>query len=211
MSVALSPSFVHDTAVVEPGAAVGAGTRIWHHAHLRTGARVGRDCVLGKNVFIDADAVVGDGCKVQNNVSVYRGVVLADEVFVGPSVVFTNDRHPRAQSPTWQVHPTVVGRGASIGANATVVCGVELGPWCVVGAGAVVTRSVAAHELVYGNPARRRGWVCVCGRVVSTEDALRPRTSCAGCGTSVPVQQDPTDDDVGGISPADPTGRTPHA
>lgn len=192
MTAGLAASVVHASAVVEPGADIGPGTRIWHHVHVRAGAHVGRDCVLGKNVFVDTTAVIGDRVKVQNNVSVYAGVVLEDEVFVGPSAVFTNDRHPRAQSEAWEVSPTVVRRGASVGANATIVCGVELGTWSVVGAGAVVTRDVLPHELVVGNPARRSGWVCACGRVVSRADELPDGTTCADCGAAVPRPTDHT-------------------
>ena len=176
-----SAPFVHETAVVESGVSLGAGTRVWHHCHLREGATIGVGCSLGKNVFVDAGVTIGDGVKIQNNVSIYRGVRLEDEVFVGPSAVFTNDRFPRAAAPDWEVVETWVRRGASIGANATLVCGIELGEWSTVAAGAVVTRSVAAHELVAGNPARRLGWVCRCGRVLArTSDELEP-TVCGTC------------------------------
>jgi UDP-2-acetamido-3-amino-2,3-dideoxy-glucuronate N-acetyltransferase len=160
-------SFIHPTAIVEDGAQLGQGCSVWHHAHVRSGARVGEGSILGKNVYIDIDAVVGSRVKIQNNVSVYHGVVIGDEVFVGPSAVFTNDRYPRATSTDWEIVPTIVERGASIGANATIVCGVTLGAWCVVGAGAVVTRDVAPHQLVLGNPARHHGWVCEHGLVIS--------------------------------------------
>jgi UDP-2-acetamido-3-amino-2,3-dideoxy-glucuronate N-acetyltransferase len=176
--------FVHDTAVVEPGAQVGPATFVWHHGHVRAGAVIGESCTLGKNVFVDAGAVVGDRCKIQNNVSVYRGVHLADEVFVGPSAVFTNDRFPRAAGGDWEVVDTHVREGASIGANATIVCGVEIGRWAVVGAGSVVTRDVAPHERVVGNPARRLGWVCRCGQVLARTSAGIPATTCATCGAT---------------------------
>lgn len=184
ISRSIDAPFVHDTAVVEPGAQVGAGTKIWHHGHVRAGAVIGESCTLGKNVFVDAGAVVGDRCKIQNNVSVYRGVRLDDEVFVGPSAVFTNDRFPRAVGDDWEVVDTRVCQGASIGANATIVCGVGIGPWAVVGAGSVVTRDVEAHELVVGNPARRLGWVCRCGRVLARTTAGIPATTCAACGAT---------------------------
>lgn len=153
-------TFIHPTADVEPGVSIGADTKVWHRAHIRSGASIGSRCVLGKDVYIDVDVVIGDGVKIQNGVSVYRGVTLGDDVFVGPHAVFTNDRYPRASSSDWTVVPTIVHRGASIGANATIVCGVELGAYCVVGAGAVVTRSVDCYTIVVGNPARFAGAVC---------------------------------------------------
>ena len=173
---------VHESAFVEAGARVGPGTRVWHHAHIREGASVGAGCTLGKNVFVDAGVVVGDRAKVQNNVSVYAGVCLEDDVLVGPSAVFTNDRFPRASSEEWAVVGTTVRRGASIGANSTIVCGVEIGQWAMVAAGAVVTRDVAPHELVAGNPARRMGWVCRCGQVLRRTTGDCPPCVCPSCG-----------------------------
>ena len=161
------PAAAHHPTVIEPGAQIGADTRVWHHAHVRAGAVIGSGCVLGKNVFVDAGAVIGDRCKIQNNVSVYTGVVLGSDVFVGPSAVFTNDLRPRASVAEWTVTPTAVHDGASIGANATIVCGTVLGRSAMVAAGSVVTRDVAPHQLVAGNPARHHGWVCACGEVVS--------------------------------------------
>lgn len=172
----------HDSAIVEAGAEIGDDTRIWHHSHVRSGAVIGGDTSLGKNVYIDAGVTIGNRVKVQNNVSVYQGVTVADDVFLGPSCVFTNDRYPRAMG-TWDVVATKVAQGASVGANATIVCGVTLGEWCAIGAGAVVTHDVLPHQLVLGNPARPSGWVCKCGRVVS-RDAARPPASleCSDCG-----------------------------
>jgi UDP-2-acetamido-3-amino-2,3-dideoxy-glucuronate N-acetyltransferase len=169
----VTETFVHPTADVEAGATIGPGTRIWHLGHIRTGARIGAGCNLGRNVYIDAGVQVGDRTKIQNNVSVYAGVTLEDEVFVGPSAVFTNDRLPRAHNDGWVVTTTVVRRGASIGANATLVCGVEIGEHAMVAAGAVVTRDVRPYELVAGNPARHRGWVNRQGEIVS-RDAQPP-------------------------------------
>lgn len=169
---------IHPTAVVEDGAEVGAGTRIWHFAHVRSGARIGERCVLGKSVFVDAGAVVGAGCRIQNFVSIYSGVTLEDDVFVGPSAVFTNDRYPRAAGGEWELLPTLVRRGASIGANATVLPGLTIGEWAAVGAGAVVTEDVESHRLVVGNPAKPVGWVCRCGRVVPGGQG----SACPGCG-----------------------------
>jgi len=157
---------IHATAELEPGAIVGVGTRVWRQAHIRTGAVIGSDCNIGANVFVDKNVRIGDRVKIQNNVSVYEGVELDDECFVGPAAVFTNDRNPRAMGE-WQLAPTRVARGASVGANATLVCGITLGEHSLVAAGAVVTRSVLPHQLVQGNPARHAGWVCRCGVVVS--------------------------------------------
>jgi UDP-2-acetamido-3-amino-2,3-dideoxy-glucuronate N-acetyltransferase len=157
--------WAHPTAVVDRGARIGPGTKVWHFCHVMAGARIGTRCVLGQNVFVAAGAVVGDGCKLQNNVSIYDGVVLADDVFVGPSAVFTNVRTPRAAvDRRGEFAATLVGRGATIGANATIVCGVTIGDHAFVAAGAVVTRDIPAHALVAGVPARRTGWVCVCGQ-----------------------------------------------
>jgi dTDP-4-amino-4,6-dideoxygalactose transaminase/acetyltransferase-like isoleucine patch superfamily enzyme len=171
----------HPTAVVEDGSEVGEGTSIWHHSHVRGGAVIGHSCSLGKNVYIDAGVHIGNRVKIQNNVSVYRGVELHDEVFVGPSAVFTNDLRPRAHAADWQVTATVIRTGASIGANATIVCGVEIGADAMVAAGAVVTHTVLPHELVAGNPARHRGWVCRCGAVVSREPAPPSSMTCESC------------------------------
>ncbi|WP_067824750.1 acyltransferase [Actinomadura kijaniata] len=173
--------FIHSTAIVESGARLGAGTRVWHQAHVRAGASIGENCVLGKNVFVDSGVRIGSGVKIQNNVSVYRGVDIADDVFVGPSAVFTNDLRPRAFSQDWTVTPTYVRRGASIGANATIVCGVEIDEYALVAAGAVVTRSVPAHQLVAGNPARPLGWVCRCARTVARTPDPPADLVCADC------------------------------
>ena len=181
MQSASRESFAHSTAVVEDGARIGEGTKIWHHAHVRSGANIGDWCVLGKNVFVDQHATIGNRCKIQNNVSVYSGVTIDDDVFVGPSAVFTNDLVPRAFLDDWQIVPTHVERGASIGANATIVCGTTIGMYAMVAAGATVTRSVAPHHLVAGVPARTTGWVCICGKVVSRSSDQPESVSCADC------------------------------
>lgn len=172
---------IHPSAIVEPGAVIGNGSRIWHHSHLRSGAIVGENCTLGKNVFIDAGVQIGDDVKIQNNVSVYRGVELASGAFVGPSAVFTNDLRPRAASEDWEIRRTRVGPGASVGANATVVAGVDIGANAMVGAGSVVTRTVHPHQLVAGNPARHRAWICRCGDVVSRAADRPEDLQCARC------------------------------
>ncbi|MGA7269495.1 MAG: acyltransferase [Acidimicrobiia bacterium] len=171
MSVA--ETLIHPTAIVEPGAEIGPGTRVWHHAHVRTGARIGRDCTLGKNVFVDSGGVIGDLCKIQNNVSIFSGVTLEERVFVGPSAVFTNDLYPRVVS-SWDIVPTLIRAGASIGANATIICGITIGRNAMVAAGSVVTESVAGHALVRGNPARPVGWVCSCGHPVEGGELNKP-------------------------------------
>jgi len=181
MSVQQRSSVIHETAIVEFGADIGEGTRIWHHAHVRRGARVGSECTLGKNVYIDTGVRIGDRVKIQNNVSIYKGVEIGDEVFLGPHVVFTNDRLPRATSPDWEIVGTTVKKGASIGANATIVCGVEVGEWAMVGAGSVVTRSVQDHQLVVGVPARPTGWVCRCGSIVSRASRRPEHLACGAC------------------------------
>jgi UDP-2-acetamido-3-amino-2,3-dideoxy-glucuronate N-acetyltransferase len=156
--------FAHETAVIDAPSRIGAGTKIWHFSHVMRDCTIGERCNLGQNVVVSPGCVIGNGVKIQNNVSVYTGVTLEDDVFCGPSMVFTNVINPRSHvERKHEYRPTVVRRGASIGANATIVCGVTLGRYCFVGAGAVVTRDVPDHALVVGNPARQRGWVCACG------------------------------------------------
>lgn len=145
---------IHPSAIVEPEADIGAGTRLWVNVQVRSGARVGEGCNLGKDVFVDEGVQVGRGCKIQNGVSIYRGVTIGDDVFVGPHACFTNDRVPRSFNPDWKVIPTQVEEGASIGANATIVCGITIGKFAMVAAGSVVTRDVPEFTLVMGNPAR---------------------------------------------------------
>jgi acetyltransferase-like isoleucine patch superfamily enzyme len=159
-------AFIHPTAVVDPRASIGAGTRAWINVQVREGAHVGENCILSKDVYVDHDVIIGSGCKIQNGVSVYNGVTIEDEVFVGPNACFTNDRVPRANNPDWQVTPTRVRRGASIGANATIVCGVDIGEYAMVAAGSVVTKDVPAFALVMGNPARVVGRVDEAGNRV---------------------------------------------
>jgi len=174
-------SGAHPTAVIDAGAVIGAGTKVWHFCHVMAGARIGARCVLGQNVFVAGGVSVGAGCRIQNNVSLYDGVTIEDDVFVGPSAVFTNVRTPRAAVSRKDAYATTrVARGSTIGANATIVCGVSIGSYALVGAGAVVTRDVAAHALVTGVPARRTGWVCCCGEVLRRGEA-RGQWSCAGC------------------------------
>ena len=156
--------FAHQTAVIDPGCTIGQGCRIWHFSHIMTGAVLGKGCNIGQNVVISPGVVLGDNVKVQNNVSVYTGVTCEDDVFLGPSCVFTNVVNPRsAVCRRGEYLHTRVGRGATIGANATVVCGHDVGQWAFVGAGAVITRDVPDYALVVGNPARQTGWMSRAG------------------------------------------------
>jgi len=167
----------HESAYVDQGAQVGSGTRIWHFSHIMAGAKIGKNCSLGQNVNVASNAVLGNGVKVQNNVSIYDDVVIEDDVFCGPSMVFTNVINPRAFIERKQEYKkTIVRRGASIGANATIICGVTLGAYCFVGAGSVVNKDVPDYALVYGNPARQHGWVCACGVKLNQE------LTCPECG-----------------------------
>lgn len=160
---------IHPTADVSDKASIGDNTKIWNHAQVRENAVIGENCVISKNVYVDAGVCIGSNVKIQNNVNVYHGVTVEDDVFLGPSMTFTNDMYPRAFSTDWQVSPTVVRRGASIGAGAVIVCNTEIGEYAMVGSGSVVTRSVPAHALVVGNPARQIGWVCECGHPLDEE------------------------------------------
>lgn len=164
--------FSHSTAVIDAGALIGKGTKIWHFSHIMGGASIGENCVIGQNCFVAKDAIIGNGVKLENNVSVYTFVTLEDGVFVGPSAVFTNDLNPRAPYPKggkWI--PTLVKKGASIGANATIVCGITIGRWALIGAGAVVTKDVTDYAIVAGVPAKRIGWMCECGEKLKFEDS----------------------------------------
>ena len=166
---------VHPTAVVDPGAEIGSGTRIWHFTHVCAGAVIGKHCMLGQNVYIGNRVHIGDRVKVQNNVSIYEGVTLEDGVFCGPSAVFTNVINPRAEIERKdEFHVTLVRRGATLGANCTILCGTTIGPHALVGAGAVVTSNVPAHALMVGVPARRVGWVSHAGEVLGP-DLVCPR------------------------------------
>ncbi len=155
--------FVHSTAVVDEGAEIGSGTKIWHFSHLMSGARIGENCIIGQNVFIGAGTRLGNNIKIQNNVSIYDGVILEDDVFCGPSMVFTNVFNPRSFiSRKKEFRKTLVKRGATIGANVTVICGNTIGQYAFIGAGSVVTKDIPDYALVYGNPGRVKGWVCQC-------------------------------------------------
>lgn len=183
----MSPYQAHPTAVIAEDCQIGDGTSIWHHAQIREGALVGQNCVLGKCVYVGAGVKIGSGVKIQNGATIYRGVTIEDDVFIGPHVVFTNDKYPRAFSGSWEVIPTLVRRRASVGANATILCGVTIGTYSMVGAGSVVTRDVAPHALVAGNPAVVRNYVCRCGNPIVSAERMkqinRPLPAiCGRCG-----------------------------
>lgn len=173
--------FVHESSCIDEGVEIGEGTKIWYFNHVLKGAKIGRNCIIGQNVSIESGVTVGDRCKIQNNVSVYKGVVLEDEVFCGPSCVFTNVYNPRAfVERKHEFRTTLVKRGATIGANATIVCGATVGRYALVAAGAVVKADVADYALVAGVPARQIGWVCKCGTTLRFVQG--PNASCGYCG-----------------------------
>lgn len=177
--------FVHESSYVDDGAEVGAGTKIWHFCHVMAGARIGRRCNIGQNVVISPQVIVGNNVKIQNNVSLYTGVILEDDVFCGPSMVFTNVVNPRSHvSRKDEYRQTLVKRGASFGANSTVVCGHTIGAYAFIGAGAVVTRDVPDYALVVGNPGRIAGWMCQCGIKLAAGPAAPASVTCDACGTA---------------------------
>lgn len=160
--------FVHPSSFVDEGASIGENTKIWYFCHIQNGSKIGKNCSLGQNVNISKNVIIGDSCKIQNNVSIYEGVELENEVFCGPSCVFTNDLTPRAKYPKAHSNyrKTLIKKGASIGANATIVCDITIGEYAMIGAGAVVTCDVPAHSLMLGVPAKQRGWACECGQIL---------------------------------------------
>jgi len=190
---------IHPTAEVSEKAQIGEGSSIWHHAQVREGVKIGSNCIIGKGVYVDAGVPIGDNVKIQNYVSVYHGVVLEDGVFVGPHVCFTNDMRPRAVNPDgslkaaddWVLSETRVKKGAALGANSTIRCGITIGGWAMVGSGSVVTQDVPDHGLVYGNPARLRGFVCACGEISSKEGQAGETVTfkCPKCGRTFEVSK----------------------
>lgn len=170
--------YVHETSFIDPDVVVGDGTKIWHFCHIQQGARIGKNCSLGQNVNVSNNVHIGNGVKIQNNVSIYEGVEIHDDVFCGPSCVFTNDLTPRAKYPKGRTNykKTVVEEGASIGANATIVCGHKVGKWALIAAGAVVAKDVPDHALMAGVPAKQKGWACKCGQRLN-DDLI-----CVDCG-----------------------------
>lgn len=197
--------FIHETADVSPQATIGEGTKIWQQCQIRENAQIGENCILSKGVYIDAGVIIGNNVKIQNGISVYQGVTLEDGVFCGPHCVFTNDKRPRAINPDgslktgddWEIFDTLVKKGASIGAHATIVCGITIGEWAMIGAGAVVTKSIPNYGLVFGNPARLVGFVCPCGDKLPTpeltidqileEKSKQATIRCINCGMEVNI------------------------
>ena len=171
--------FIHSSAFIEENTKIGRGSKIWHHSQIRAGAEIGDNCILGKGVFIDTNVKIGNNVKIQNYVSVYQGVTINDDVFIGPHAVFTNDLTPRATG-TWKIVTTSVEKGVSIGANATIRCGITLKSYSMIGAGAVVTKSVPPHHLVFGNPARFHSYVCYCGEKLR-DDPTKEAQKCKSC------------------------------
>jgi acetyltransferase-like isoleucine patch superfamily enzyme len=188
---------IHPTAEVSDKVEIGEGSSIWHHAQVREGVKIGRNCIIGKGVYVDAGVPIGDNVKIQNYVSVYHGVAIEDGVFIGPHVCFTNDMRPRAINPDgslkaaddWVLSETRIQRGAALGANSTIRCGITIGEWAMVGSGSVVTKDVPAHGLVYGNPARLRGFVCACGELIEKESQTGESVigKCPKCGRTIGI------------------------
>lgn len=184
----------HESAFVEEGTDIGEDTNIWHYAHVREGASIGKNCNLGKDVYVDVDVEIGNNVKIQNGVSVYQGVTVGDDVFLGPHMTFTNDIYPRAEGE-WNVEETKVEDGVSVGAHATILSGITLGRYCMIGAGAVVTKDISPHTLVFGNPARVKAFVCSCGKTFEEsektyQDMDKVIFECSECGEDVEIDRE---------------------
>ena len=176
---------MHESSYVDDGCEIGEGSKVWHFSHVMSGSRIGKRCNIGQNVVVSSQVVIGDNVKIQNNVSIYTGVILEDDVFCGPSMVFTNVVNPRSHvSRKDEYRTTLVKRGASLGANSTVVCGHTVGAYAFVGAGAVVTKDIPDYALVVGNPARISGWMCQCGVKLAAGATPPAKTTCLACGTA---------------------------
>lgn len=180
---------IHESAYIED-AKIGEGTNIWHFVHVREGAKIGKNCIIGKGAYIGKNVVIGDGCKVQNFATIYQGVKIGNDVFVGPHVCFTNDLYPRVRGE-WKIIETIVEDNASIGANATIMCGIKIGKYAMIGAGSVVTKSIPSHALVFGNPARFKAFVCKCGEKLDIMKENRENIffKCGKCGQEITLKK----------------------
>jgi acetyltransferase-like isoleucine patch superfamily enzyme len=183
---------IHETAEIDETCEIGKGTIIWKNVQVREGAKIGENCIMGKDVYIDLEVSIGDRVKVQNGVSVYNGVTLEDDVFLGPYMVLTNDLYPRAYDKEWKVVPTLIKKGASVGANATIVCGVTIGKYAMIGAGTVVNKNVPNYGLLVGNPARLIGFVCECGRKMEEKEVGNEfiKMYCSKCNKATDIKID---------------------
>jgi len=181
--------YIHPTAEVSLKAKIGEGTKIWNHAQIREESELGNNCVVGKNVYIDKGVKVGNNVKIQNGISLYHGITVEDDVLLGPHCVFTNDLYPRAFISNYKNYPTLIKKGASIGANATIVCGVIIGRFAMIGAGSVVTKNIPDHGFAFGNPAKLRGFACECGKRLKIKQAKKGRMVliCKHCGEKLDV------------------------
>ena len=179
----MTSPYIHETAVVESGAILGDGSKIWHFVHVRSQANLGKNVIVGKSSYIDTNVIIGDNCKIQNLVSIFNGVTIGNDVFVGPHVTFTNDLYPRS-SGDWSIVPTTIENGVSLGANSTILCGINIGEYALVAAGAVVISDVPDRGIVAGNPAKLKGYACICSRKILDRNAPQGTHSvkCKNCG-----------------------------
>ncbi len=188
----MNKAYVHPTAVVEKTAKIGEGTKVWHFVHVREDAEIGRKCVLGHSVYVGKEVKIGNRVKLENRATVYQGVKIEDDVFVGPHVTFTNDPYPRSVSTDWKAVHTLVKKGASIGAGAVVMCGVTIGEHAMIGAGSIVTKGIPSHALAYGNPAKIKGFVCKCGKRL-VEEEEKPKyvlMTCSFCDEKYKIRRE---------------------
>lgn len=188
----MNEPYIHPTAVVEKTATIGEGTKIWHFVHIREDAEIGKNCVLGHSVYVGKAVKIGNRVKLENRATVYEGVKIEDNVFVGPHVTFTNDLYPRSFSTDWKIVPTLVKKGASIGAGTVMICGVTIGEHAMIGAGSIVTKDIPPHAMAYGSPAKIKGFVCKCGRQLTKEEERQKHVlmKCSSCGEKYEIPRE---------------------